>query len=259
MAVLLVVENLGVTYGSGVQAVRDASLTVEEGEFVALLGANGAGKTSLLRALSGFLGYHHGRISHGRAFVAGRDLSNIAGYQRSRLGIAQTFEGRRILRDFSVQENLYAGGINASTYAVRHRMAELYATFPILQERRHQPAGLLSGGEQQLLAIARALMSDPKLLLLDEPSLGLAPIMITQVAQTIRAIRELGKTVLLVEQNAHLALELADRAYFMQNGATVADGHAEMLKQQEVMQHFYMGPGEASLPLRRRQTARVQA
>jgi branched-chain amino acid transport system ATP-binding protein len=259
MAALLVVENLGVTYGSGVQAVRDASLTVGEGELVALLGANGAGKTTLLRALSGLLSHHGGRISNGRASAAGHDLTRIPGHLRSRLGIAQTFEGRRILRDFTVEENLYAGGINAPADAVRSRMKDLYATFPILERRRNQPAGLLSGGEQQILAIARGLMSDPKLLLLDEPSLGLAPVMITQIAQTIRAIRELGKTVLLVEQNAHLALELADRAYIMQNGATIAEGPAAKLKQQEMMQHFYIGLGEASLPLRQRQPAQAPA
>ncbi|MGF7160797.1 ABC-type branched-subunit amino acid transport system ATPase component [Rhodoligotrophos appendicifer] len=252
MSALLTVENLGVTYGSGVHAVRDASIAVAEGEFVALLGANGAGKTTLLRALSGLLSHHGGRVVHGRITALGYDLVKAPGHLRSRIGITQTFEGRRILRDFSVEENLQAGAIKSETGVVRARIAELYRKFPILDQRRRQPAGLLSGGEQQILAIARALMSDPKLLLLDEPSLGLAPVMISQIAKTIRAVRELGKTVLLVEQNAHLALELADRAYVMQNGAIVAEGLAEDLKRQEMMQHFYIGLGEASLPLRRR-------
>ncbi len=241
MAALLVVENLAVTYGSGVRAVRDTSLTVDEGEFVALLGANGAGKTTLLRALSGLLPHHGGRVSAGTVTAFGHDLVKMAGHRRAQIGITQTFEGRRILRNFTVEENLHAGAIKAGADTVRRRIGAIYAKFPILESRRHNAAGLLSGGEQQILAIARALMSDPRLLLLDEPSLGLAPVMITQIAQTIRAVRELGKTVLLVEQNAHLALELADRAYVMQNGTTVAEGRAEDLKRQETMHHFYIG------------------
>jgi branched-chain amino acid transport system ATP-binding protein len=258
MAALLAVENLAVTYGSGVRAVRDASLTIADGEFVALLGANGAGKTTLLRALSGLLPQHGGRVSGGRATALGHDLLKMPGHMRSSIGITQTFEGRRILRSFTVEENLQAGGIKASGDIVRRRIAELYAKFPILEQRRHQPAGLLSGGEQQILAIARALMSDPRVLLLDEPSLGLAPVMITQIGRTIRAVRDLGKTVLLVEQNAHLALELADRAYVMQNGSTVVEGRAADLKQQEMLRHFYIGLGEGVLPLRQRSAVRAK-
>jgi branched-chain amino acid transport system ATP-binding protein len=175
----------------------------------------------------------------------------------SRVGIVLTFEGRRTLRHFTVQENLLAGAIKTGTDIARRRMADLYAKFPILERRRHQPAGLLSGGEQQILAIARALMSDPWLLLLDERSLGLAAVIIAQIAQTIRAVRGLGKTVLLVEQNAHLALELADRAYIMQNGCTIAEGSAADLKKQEMMSRFYLGVGEGSLPLRQRAKAQV--
>jgi branched-chain amino acid transport system ATP-binding protein len=257
MAALLTVENLAVTYGSGVRAVRDTSLTIASGELVALLGANGAGKTTLLRALSGLLPHHGGRVSSGRITAFGHDLVKLPGHMRLAVGITQTFEGRRILRSFTVEENLQAGGIKASSDTVRRRIADLYAKFPILKQRRHQPAGLLSGGEQQILAIARALMGDPQLLLLDEPSLGLAPVMITQIGQTIRAVRELGKTVLLVEQNAHLALELADRAYVMQNGTMAAEGRASELKNQEMMHHFYIGLGEGSLPLRQRQKVRA--
>ncbi len=257
MAALLIVENFAVTYGSGVRAVRDASLTVAAGELVALLGANGAGKTTLLRALCGLLPHHGGRVAAGGASALGHDLVKMPGYMRSRVGITQTFEGRRTLRHFSVEENLRAGAIKETADVVRRRTAALYAKFPILEQRRHHAAGLLSGGEQQILAIARALMSDPQLLLLDEPSLGLAPVMITQIGQTIRAVRELGKTVLLVEQNAHLALELADRAYVMQNGCTVADGRAADLKQREMISHFYIGLGEGTLPLRQRQKAQA--
>lgn len=252
MAALLTVDNLGVVYGSGVRAVRDASLKVKSGELVALLGANGAGKTTLLRALSGLLSHHNGRIVAGSATALGHDLAKLSGHARSAMRITQTFEGRRVLRDFTVEENLQAGAIKFKGDVVRRRMDELYATFPILEQRRAQPAGLLSGGEQQILAIARALMSDPILLMMDEPSLGLAPIMITQIAQTIRAVRKLGKTVLLVEQNAHLALELADRAYIMQNGAITAEGAAAALKKQEMMTHFYIGFGEGTMPLRER-------
>ena len=259
MAALLVVEDLAVIYGSGVRAVRDTSLSVGEGEFVALLGANGAGKTTLLRALSGLLPHHGGKVVAGRASAFGHDLIRLPGHRRAQIGITQTFEGRRILRNFTVEENLQAGAIKVGADTVRRRIAALYAKFPILQSRRHHAAGLLSGGEQQILAIARALMSDPRLLLLDEPSLGLAPVMISQIARTIRAVRDLGKTVLLVEQNAHLALELADRAYVMQNGTTVAEGRAEELKRQEMMNHFYIGlEREGAQPLRQRAPAMAQ-
>lgn len=257
MAALLSIDNLAVSYGSGVRAVRDATLTVGDGEFVALLGANGAGKSTLLRALAGLLPHHGGCVTGGRAVALGHDLLKLPGYMHSRVGLVVTFEGRRTLRHFTVEENLLAGAIKTRTDIVRSRIADLYAKFPILERRRHQAAGLLSGGEQQILAIARALMSDPRLLLLDEPSLGLAPVMITQIAQTICAVRELGKTVLLVEQNAHLALELADRAYIMQNGCTIADGSAADLKKQEMLSRFYIGLGEGSLPLRQRAKARA--
>ncbi len=259
MAAALVVENLAVIYGSGVRAVRDTSLTVADGEFVALLGANGAGKTTLLRALSGLLPHHGGKVVAGSATAFGHDLVNLPGHRRAQIGITQTFEGRRILRNFTVEENLQAGAIKVGADMVCRRIDDLYAKFPILMSRRHHAAGLLSGGEQQILAIARGLMSDPRLLLLDEPSLGLAPVMISQVAQTIRAVRALGKTVLLVEQNAHLALELADRAYVMQNGTTVAEGRAEELKRQEMMNHFYIGlEREGAEPLRQRAPATAQ-
>ncbi len=257
MAALLSVGNLAVAYGSGVRAVRDATLTVADGELVALLGANGAGKSTLLRALSGLLPHHAGHVTAGRASALGYDLLKLPGHMRSRVGIVLTFEGRRTLRHFTVEENLMAGAIRTATDIALRRIAELFAKFPILERRRHHAAGLLSGGEQQILAIARALMSDPKLLLLDEPSLGLAPVMITQIAQTIRAVRDLGKTVLLVEQNAHLALELADRAYIMQNGCTIAEGASADLKRQEMMSRFYIGLGEGSLPLRQRQKTRA--
>lgn len=254
---LLVVENLAVAYGSGVRAVRDSSLTVGEGEFVALLGANGAGKTTLLRALSGLLPHHGGRVTAGKITAFGQDLRKLSGHHRARIGITQTFEGRRILRNFTVEENLQAGALTVSAELVRQRIAALYEKFPILECRRHQAAGLMSGGEQQILAIARALMSDPQMLLLDEPSLGLAPVMITQIAQTIRAVRALGKTVLLVEQNAHLALELADRAYVMQNGTMVAEGRTEVLKRQETMLRFYIGLEADGAQLLRQRPARV--
>lgn len=255
MTAILTVEKLSVIYGSGVRAVRDASFMVSEGEFVALLGANGAGKTTLLRAISGLLPHHNGRIVSGAITGFGRDLTKMSGHDRLKLGVTQTFEGRRTLRDFTVEENLEAGGLKVSGDIVRQRIADLYKKFPILEQRRHHPAGLLSGGEQQLLAIARALMSNPKVLLLDEPSLGLAPVMITQIGRVIRMLRELGKTVVLVEQNAHLALELSDRAYVMLNGSIVANGLAADLKRQEMLKHFYigMGEGEGAAPLRERE------
>jgi branched-chain amino acid transport system ATP-binding protein len=179
-------------------------------------------------------------------------MRKVAGHKAARIGIGQVFEGRRILRDFTVEENLQAGGIAADTGSVKRRIAELYAAFPILGERRGHAAGLLSGGEQQILAIGRALVGDPKLLLLDEPSLGLAPIMIDQIARTIRALRDLGKTVLLVEQNARLALDLTDRAYVIQNGMTVMAAQSKELQQETVMQQFYIGFGEGTDRIRTR-------
>jgi len=252
MGALLVVNRLNVIYGSGVQAVHDASLQVEEGELVALLGPNGAGKTSLLRAVSGMLAFHRGDVARGSVVFDGRDLAPLGAHERARLGIAQTFEGRRILRDFSVEENLVAGAMRVAPSSVRKRLADIYARFPLLEERRSQQAGLLSGGQQQLLALGRALIGEPRLLLVDEPSLGLAPVMIGQVAATIRDIRASGTTVLLVEQNAHLALQLADRAVVMQAGLTVKTGTADELRTEGVLRQFYLGIGEAHLPLRHR-------
>jgi branched-chain amino acid transport system ATP-binding protein len=261
MAALLTVEEVDVTYGSGVRAVRGASIEVSEGEMVALLGSNGAGKTSLLRAISGLLPFHRGQVANGSIRFAAKDLQGEPAHARAAMGIAHTFEGRRILADFSVEENLQAGGMRVAKDLLRKRIADIYTRFPILEERRAQPAGLLSGGQQQLLAIGRALVSGPRLLLIDEPNLGLAPIAIAQVANAIRAIRESGTTVLLVEQNAHLALALADRAYVMQTGETVMHGTADQLKQQDVLRQFYLGMGEAHLPLRQRpeRAERVQA
>jgi len=242
---VLTVENLGVTYGSGVRAVRDASLSVGEGELVALLGANGAGKTTLLRAISGLLPHHNGRIASGSVTALGQDLINMPGHERLKLGVTQTFEGRRTLRDFTVEENLEAGGIKVGRDVVRGRIGELYTKFPILEQRRHQPAGLLSGGEQQLLAIARALMSNPKLLLLDEPSLGLAPVMISQIGHVIRALREMGKTILLVEQNARVALQTAHYGYVLEIGRIVMNDSCERLMRSKDIQEFYLGAKEA--------------
>ncbi|MGY8632077.1 ABC transporter ATP-binding protein [Bradyrhizobium sp. 14AA] len=250
--VVLTIEHLAVTYGSGVQAVRDATLSVREGEFVALLGANGAGKTTLLRALSGLLSHHNGRITAGRAVAFDKDLQSLPGYKRAELGVAQTFEGRRILKDFTVEENLLAGGLSVARDQLGDRIRKIYADLPILFHRKHQPAGLLSGGEQQLLAIARALVSEPKILLLDEPSLGLAPVMIRHIADVMQTIRKSGRTVLLVEQNAHLALDLADRAYVMQHGAIVAEGEATIFRSQEFMKTFYVGQPDKLPPVRRR-------
>jgi branched-chain amino acid transport system ATP-binding protein len=259
MPPLLAIENLAVSYGTGARALHDASLEIEEGEFVALLGANGAGKTTLLRAVSALLPNHGGKIASGKVFAFGHDMRKVAGHMAARIGIGQVFEGRRILRDFTVEENLQAGGIAADIGFVKRRIAELYEAFPILAERRGHPAGLLSGGEQQILAIGRALVGDPKLLLLDEPSLGLAPIMIDQVARTIRAVRELGKTVLLVEQNARLALDLTDRAYVIQNGVTVMAAQSKELQQETVMQQFYIGFGEGTERIRHREPVQVNS
>ena len=208
---LLRVSNLEVVYHSVVLVLQGVSLDVHEGEVVALLGPNGAGKTTTMRAITGLLGIHDGRITKGDVQLDG---AGVRGWPAERVvaaGVSQVMEGRRILADLSVEENLRAGGYRCSTVALRRGLHRAYTRFPILAERRKQAAGFLSGGEQQMLAIARALMVEPRLLLMDEPSLGLAPKIVAQVASLIRELNDDGVSVLLVEQNAAVALDLADR------------------------------------------------
>jgi len=226
-------------YGN-VPACRDLSLTVAQGEIVALVGANGAGKSTTLRAIAGLLTPRSGKILFG-----GRDVTALPSHERSRLGIALVPEGRHVFPFLSVRENLELGGFkHRKNHAkVRTLIEGIYAMFPRLRERAAQNAGTLSGGEQQMLVLGRALMSEPQLLCLDEPSLGLAPIVVQEIFKTIRAINAAGMSVLLVEQNARYALETATRGYVLQTGALIASGACAALKQDPRVREAYLGRG----------------
>jgi branched-chain amino acid transport system ATP-binding protein len=230
---MLSVENLTVRYGA-VEAVRAVSLRVDEGETVALVGPNGAGKTSVLNAIVGLVPAASGRISYG-----GRDLTGARTESIVRHGIALVPEHRRLFRNLTVHENLELGATVAGGDGdLRDRLLE---RFPILAARLDQQAGYLSGGEAQQLAIARALMARPKLLLLDEPSLGLAPLLVEEVFRLVAELREQGMTILLVEQNAYMALEVADRAYVMRSGELEAERVASDLLDEDTLLRTYLG------------------
>jgi branched-chain amino acid transport system ATP-binding protein len=236
-AELLAIEALRVEYGA-VAAVRGVSLAVGTGEVVALLGANGAGKSTMLRTISGLVRPRSGKIR-----FAGVAIERLAPPRIVRLGLAHCPEGRRIFGSLSVAENLRLGAAaradRAAAAADRERLFEL---FPVLRERAHQAAGTLSGGEQQMLALARALMAKPRLLLLDEPSLGLAPLMVQAIFATLAALKREGVTMLLVEQNMTLALQLADRAYVLRTGEIRLSGSAAALRaDQERVAEAYLG------------------
>ncbi|GIL40448.1 ABC transporter ATP-binding protein [Roseiterribacter gracilis] len=226
-------------YGA-IEALKGVSIEVRQGEIVALIGANGAGKSTLLMTIFG-----SPRARHGVIRFLGQDISQLKTHEIARLGIAQAPEGRRVFPRLTVLENLKLGAILAPAANFDRNLARAYAMFPRLEERQAQRAGTLSGGEQQMLAIARALMSEPKLLLLDEPSLGLAPLIVRQIFAAIAEInREHGTTVLLVEQNAHQALKLANRAYVLVNGRIQSTGTgAELLASDEVREAYLGGAG----------------
>jgi len=230
---LLEVSGLKVAYG-GINAVKGIDLNVGEGEMVALIGANGAGKTTTLKAICGML--HHG----GKVHYRGEDVSALLSYQLVERGLALVPEGRAVFGRLTVHENLEMGAYTRSDRAaVRADLDRIYSLFPRLAERRNQTAGTLSGGEQQMLAIGRALMSRPRLLLLDEPSMGLAPMMVEKIFSTVRTISQEGVTVLLVEQNAKLALEASHRGYVMESGLiTVADSARALLDNPQVRQAY---------------------
>ncbi len=244
-APILALSDLEVVYHQVVLVLRGVSLVVPEGSVVALLGPNGAGKTTTLRAITGLLDLHEGTRTKGRVVLQGESLAGLSPERIVARGVAQVMEGRRVLGELTVEENLRAGGWSLGRGALAEGLEEAYGRFPILAERRTQPAGYLSGGEQQMLAIARALMSKPRLLLLDEPSLGLAPKIVAQVAALVREINASGVSVLLVEQNASVALELADHAYLMENGRIVLEGPAAELEDDPDVQEFYLGAGIA--------------
>ncbi len=242
MTTLLSVENLTVAYGA-VEALKGISLEIEEGDVVAVLGANGAGKTTLLKAISGLVPIKSGAIK-----LRGEDLSKSPAFKLADMGIMHIPEGRRVFATLSVEENLNLGswGVRKkiSPQELQKSMDWVYTLFPILKKRRKQLAGTLSGGEQQMLAIGRGLVAQPKLLLLDEPSLGLAPVLVLEIFQVIRQIHEEeGVTILLVEQNARKALNIANYGYILETGKIALHQEAALLKDNEHVKAAYLGGG----------------
>ena len=242
MTALLEVKDLELAYGQ-VAVCRGISLRLDRGEIVALIGANGAGKSTTLRAIAGLLPPRAGTI-----IFSGKDVTTMPSYERSKLGIALVPEGRRVFPFLTVRENLELGGFNVRNDAakIRQRLDDVFAMFPRLSERSGQNAGTLSGGEQQMLALGRAMMSEPQLLFLDEPSLGLAPIVVQDIFQKIRSINAAGTSVLLVEQNARHAFETASRGYVLQTGSVIASGSCAELKANPRVQEAYLGRIAAS-------------
>ncbi|MBI4292321.1 MAG: ABC transporter ATP-binding protein [Betaproteobacteria bacterium] len=232
---LLEIEGLKVSYG-GIRAVKQVDLELREGEFVCLIGANGAGKTTTLKAICGML-----RAGGGVLRYAGEDISGLPTFALVRKGLVMVPEGRGIFPQLTVEENLRIGAYARNDAGVAPDLERMYALFPRLRERRGQTGGTLSGGEQQMLAIGRALMSRPRLLLLDEPSMGLAPIMVQKVFDTVQAVAREGVTILLVEQNARLALALASRGYVMESGAITLSGEAGALLADPRVRAAYLG------------------
>ena len=234
---MLEVENLELAYGE-VPACRDISFEVAEGEIVSLIGANGAGKTTTLRAVAGAMLPRKGRI-----LFAGEDVTRMPAHRRAFTGIALVPEGRRVFPALTVRENLEMGGFKhrGNHKKIKTLIDKAMDMFPLLRERAAQAAGTLSGGEQQMLALSRALMSEPRLLCMDEPSLGLAPMVVRDIFRSIRAVNEAGTSILLVEQNARYALETASRGYVLQTGTIIASGDCAALKQDERVKEAYLG------------------
>ena len=243
MAALLEAEGLDIAYG-GIRACRDVSLSVAEGEIVTLIGANGAGKSTTLRAIAGVLPPRAGAIR-----FRGADVTRLPSHERSRLGISLVPEGRRVFAFLTVRDNLELGAFNHrhARAKVRNLLETVLDTFPRLRERLHQNAGTLSGGEQQMLALGRAMMSEPRLVCLDEPSLGLAPLVVRDIFRTIKAINAAGTSVLHVEQNARYALETASRAYVLQTGSIIASGTCADLRNDVRVRQAYLGRGATAV------------
>ncbi|MDO8562422.1 MAG: ABC transporter ATP-binding protein [Candidatus Limnocylindria bacterium] len=240
---MLSVANLEVVYSDVIVGLRGLSLEVPERGIVALLGANGAGKTTCLRAITGLLDVHRGRISKGTVSYRGERIDHLDAPEIVRRGIAQVLEGRRICAELTVDENLRAGAYSGrdGAAAVRRSYERVLELFPVLKQRHDRIAGYLSGGEQQMLAIGRALMAEPRLLLLDEPSLGLAPLLVQQIREVIVDINRRGTAVLLVEQNAAMALAIASHGYVLETGKVVMDKPADVLARDPDVREFYLG------------------
>ncbi|MGB3502700.1 MAG: ABC transporter ATP-binding protein [Mesorhizobium sp.] len=239
---MLSLKNVQVLYDRAIEAVRDVSLDVPAGRIVALLGSNGAGKSTILKAISGVLHQEDGEIVSGGIYLEDKSISSDSPRMIVGRGVLQVPEGRALFATLTVEENLMMGGITRSRTESVEGLERIYALFPRVKERRTQIAGYLSGGEQQMVAIGRALMGRPRLLMLDEPSLGLAPQIVDSIFDTVIALnRDEGLTVLLVEQNAQLALQVASYGYIMENGRIVLDGAAEKLRANDDVQEFYLG------------------
>ena len=234
MAEILNIENINVYYGQ-IHALKDVSLKVNEGEIVALIGANGAGKTTTLRTVSGLL-----RSKTGSIKFMGNDISHTEAHKLVSMGVAHVPEGRHVFLQMTVQENLEMGAYTNSAN-LKEGIADVYERFPRLKHRMNQIAGTLSGGEQQMLAMGRALMSKPKLMMLDEPSMGLAPILVQQIFDIVKELNKAGTTILLVEQNAEMALEIADRAYVLETGKIKLSGTGKELAQSDEIKKAYLG------------------
>jgi branched-chain amino acid transport system ATP-binding protein len=233
---MLRLENITSQYDDSVIVLRDISLKVMKGEMICILGSNGAGKTTLLKTITTLL-----KPLRGRIYFEDKRIDQLKTHQIIRLGISVVPEGRRLFPEFTVYENLRVGAFSEKNLSViEKRMEELFGMFPVLRERQHQLAGTLSGGEQGMLTIARALMASPRMLLLDEPSLGLAPIMVRELFKVVKRINDRGVTILLIEQNANKSLSIASRGYVLQKGKIVAEGTKEELKQSDVLRLAYL-------------------
>lgn len=234
---MLEVKDLNVFYGN-IHAIKNVSINVDEGEIVTLIGANGAGKTTILQTISGII-----RSKNGTIFYNNKNITKERAHKINKMGIAQVPEGRRIFTNLSVEDNIKLGSYAVKDTIINKRkdIEKMYELFPRMKERKKQRAGTLSGGEQQMLAISRALMSRPNLLLLDEPSMGLSPLFVKEIFDTIKILNEEGTTILLVEQNAEMALSIASRAYVIETGNIIMEGKASELKDDEKVKKAYLG------------------
>jgi branched-chain amino acid transport system ATP-binding protein len=242
---MLSINNIEVVYDRVILVLKGVSIDVREGSITTLLGANGAGKTTTLKAISGVLRSERGEVTKGTIRLGDQRIDGMRANEVTKLGLAQVFEGRRVFEHLTTEENLIAGGHVQNAASVRQGIEMVYSYFPRLRERRSQQSGYLSGGEQQMLAIGRALMSKPRAVLLDEPSLGLAPMLVEEIFGIVgKLVRQEGLSVLLVEQNAAMALAVAEHGYVMENGRIVLEGPARKLRENSDVKEFYLGLNE---------------